>query len=220
MNAHVINRVLADKKITDVTSCIEVINILHESGVENVVITSVSLSPTDVATHYAFGQSGVTAIGSSKNEEKAEEQPMYCVCSSRRSKEDIPRVFAIGFPTYDGYFTGTGDLFSALLVARLDEAVQQEAGCSQETPSPLTNGYHTAKKETALSRACIKVVATMRAVVLRTYQAQKGTAGRSLDRTLTSSAAVVKRCELQLIQSKRDIEQPDETDVHAIELRR
>lgn len=198
----------------------EVIDILHDAGVENVVITSVSLSPTDVATNHAFGQNGLTANGSSKKQEEAEEKSMYCVCSSRRSMEDISRVFAIGFPTYDGYFTGTGDLFSALLVARLDEAVQQETGSSQEKPSPLTNGHHAAKKETALSRACIKVVATMRAVVLRTYQAQKGTTGRALDRTLASSAAVVKRCELQLIQSKRDIEQPDETDVHAIELRR
>ncbi|KAF9547412.1 putative pyridoxal kinase [Mortierella hygrophila] len=202
--------VLADKKITDVKSCMEVIDILHDAGVENVVITSVSLFPSDVTAHHTVGQIGDTSNGTSKREE-AEEESMYCVCSSRRSKDDTPRVFAIGFPTYDGYFTGTGDLFSALLVARLDEAIQQEG---QEKSD------HGAKMETALSRACIKVVGTMRAVVLRTYQAQKGSTGRSLDRTLASSAAVVKRCELQLIQSKRDIEQPDETDVEAIELRR
>ncbi|KAG0067179.1 putative pyridoxal kinase [Linnemannia elongata] len=214
--------VLADKKITDVRSCMEVIDILHDAGVENVVITSVSLLPSDVAAHQAVGQNGATSNGSSKREE-AEEESMYCVCSNRRSKDDTPRVFAIGFPTYDGYFTGTGDLFSALLVARLDEAVQQEAGSSlegQEKSAPVTNGHLGASKETALSRACIKVVATMRAVVLRTYQAQKGSTGRSLDRTLASSAAVVKRCELQLIQSKRDIEQPEESDVEVIELRR
>ncbi|KAF9142504.1 putative pyridoxal kinase [Linnemannia schmuckeri] len=214
--------VLADKKITDVKSCLEVIEILHGAGVENVVITSVSLSPSDIVAHHTFGQNGAATNGTSK-EDGVEEESMYCVCSSRRSKDGVPRVFAIGFPTYDGYFTGTGDLFSALLVARLDEAVQQEAESDlegQEKPVSLTNGHHAEKRETALSRACIKVVATMRAVVLRTYQAQKGTTGRSLDRTLASSAAVVKRCELQLIQSKRDIEQPDETDVEAIELRR
>lgn len=214
--------VLADKKVTDVRSCMEVIDILHDAGVENVVITSVSLLPSDVAAHQAVGQNGATGNGASKREE-AEEESMYCVCSNRRSKDDTPRVFAIGFPTYDGYFTGTGDLFSALLVARLDEAVQQEAGSSlegQEKSAPVTNGHLGARKETALSRACIKVVATMRAVVLRTYQAQKGSTGRSLDRTLASSAAVVKRCELQLIQSKRDIEQPEESDVEVIELRR
>ncbi|KAG0378075.1 putative pyridoxal kinase [Mortierella sp. AD032] len=221
--------ILADKKITDVKSCFEVIEILHDAGVENVVITSVSLNPNDVADHHAVGQNGFAANGLRKSEQAQvnEEASMYCVCSSRRSKDDIARMFAIGFPTYDGYFTGTGDLFSALLVARLDEAIQQdesEAGSSvegQERSVPLTNGHHhKVKTETALSRACIKVVATMRAVVLRTYQAQKGSTGRSLDRTLASAAAVVKRCELQMIQSKKDIERPDDSGVEAIELRR
>ncbi|KAF9135678.1 putative pyridoxal kinase [Mortierella sp. 14UC] len=221
--------ILADKKITDVKSCMEVIEILHDAGVENVVITSVSFCPSDVAAHHAVGQNGFATNGTRKGEQAqaGEEGSMYCVCSSRRSKGDSPRMFAIGFPTYDGYFTGTGDLFSALLVARLDEAVRRDESEaeskqeSQEKPGTLTNGYCCgAKKETALSRACIKVVATMRAVVLRTYQAQKGATGRSLDRTQASSAAVVKRCELQLIQSKNDIEHPDETDVEAIELRR
>ncbi|KAF9905190.1 putative pyridoxal kinase [Linnemannia zychae] len=220
--------ILADKNITDVKSCMQVIDILHGAGVENVVITSVSLRPSDVAAHHAVGQNGFTTNGTRKGEQAQtdEKEAMYCVCSSRNSKDSGSRVFAIGFPTYDGYFTGTGDLFSALLVARLDEAVQQNESQveskqeGQEEPATLTNGHHHgAETDTALSRACIKVVATMRAVVLRTYQAQKGVTGRSLDRSQASSASVVKRCELQLIQSKRDIEQPDETGVEVIELR-
>ncbi|KAF9085567.1 putative pyridoxal kinase [Mortierella sp. AD031] len=229
--------ILADRKITDVKSCMEVIEILHDAGVENVVITSVSLSPNDITAHHIHhaGQNGVATNGTTVEEA---EGSMYCVCSSRCSKDEHPRMFAIGFPTYDGYFTGTGDLFSALLVARLDEAIlqakEEESEATgpnpeeQEKSTPLTNGHHAnghrehkgTMEKTPLLRACIKVVATMRAVVLRTYQAQKGTIGQSLDRTQASSAAVVKRCELQLIQSKRDIEQPDETGVEAIELRR
>jgi pyridoxine kinase len=200
----------------------EVIEILHDAGVEYVVITSVSLYPSDVEAHYAVGGTNDARKGGQAQIE--EERSMYCVCSSRHSKDDSPRMFAIGFPTYDGYFTGTGDLFSALLVARLDEAILQdesESGPKQESLTPIADGHHFgAKAETVLSRACIKVVATMRAVVLRTYQAQKGATGRSLDREQASSAAVVKRCELQLIQSKKDIEQPDESDVEATELRR
>jgi len=129
---------------------------------------------------------------------------LYCVCSSRSSSTSKQRTFAIGFPTYDGYFTGTGDLFSALLVARLDEALKEDTLSVDALP--------------ALARACLKVVATMKAVVLRTYLAQKGTLGRSLDRTQASASQIVKRCELQLIQSKFDIENPDLQGVNTIEI--
>ncbi|KAF9927497.1 putative pyridoxal kinase [Linnemannia zychae] len=208
--------ILTEKKITDVASCIDVIEDLHDAGIENVVITSVSLNPNDVTAHYAAGQNGnLDKNTMEKHEERSAEESMYCICSSRKSKEESPKMFAIGFPTYDGYFTGTGDLFSALLVARLDEAKSEE---DVITSSP--DGHPIGPKKTALSKACIKVVATMRAVVLRTYQAQKGFTGQASDRTQASTAAVVKRCELQLIQSKRDIEHPDETGVEAFELTR
>ncbi|KAK3819951.1 MAG: Ribokinase-like protein [Benniella sp.] len=206
---------LADKKITDVKSCFEVIDILHNAGVKNVIITSVTLSPKDIAAHAV----NPTTNGGQQRQEEGEEKDdmsMYCVCSSRSGDQDEKaRVFAIGFPTYDGYFTGTGDLFSALLVARLFEA---------ESSSPTdrgASGDDGLGKEpySALAQACLKVVATMKAVVLRTFLAQKGiTSGGQMDRTQASSATGVKRCELRLIQSKVDIEKPDVKDMDAIEL--
>ncbi|KAI1306454.1 hypothetical protein EDD11_004746 [Mortierella claussenii] len=213
--------VLADRKITDVKSCLEVIDLLHAAGVDNVVITSVSLSSKDIAANSRI-QEGSRRLSERSlleaQDEQAEGLPMYCVCSSRQDQ----KVFAIGFPTYDGYFTGTGDLFSALLVARLDEALREEARASdQHSDGEETNDRGLSVHNTsALAKACRKVVATMKAVVLRTFSAQKGITGRSLDRTQASSAAVVKRCELRLIQSKQDIEQPDEKDVAVIELSR
>ncbi|KAF9915273.1 putative pyridoxal kinase [Lobosporangium transversale] len=201
--------VLTDRKITDIKSCLEAIDILHTAGVENVVITSVSLSPEDIAAN-TEGKSNEEPHG--KQGEKADNLPMYCVCSS---KED-QRVFAIGFPTYDGYFTGTGDLFSALLLARLDETLQETQASSAQ------NGIEQSKAQyvTPLAKASLKVVATMKAVVLRTFSAQKEITGKPIDKAQASSAAVVKRCELRLIQSKKDIEQPNEEEVVAIELHR
>lgn len=197
------------------------IDILHKTGVKNVVITSVSLSPTDLAAHAAIQESTLTTTTINRSfqqdqqeGEKTDDLLMYCVCSSRRGdQDDKPKVFAIGFPTYDGYFTGTGDLFSALLVARLFEAFGTSGG--------ITNDHGLVKEPcSALAQACVKVVATMKAVVLRTFLAQKGiTSGGHLDQTQASSAAVVKQCELRLIQSKRDIEQPDVEGLNAIELR-
>ncbi|KAF9998386.1 hypothetical protein BGZ80_006553 [Entomortierella chlamydospora] len=214
---------LADKKILDVKSCLEVIEILHNTGVENVVITSVSLSSHDVSAHLVTDGSvsmtnGVPQLG--RNEE-SEEFSMYCVCSSKPDQNSAPRVFAVGFPSYDGYFTGTGDLFSSLLVARLDEALRAEEHKS---------GAHTSEREaeehgsgaqiSALANACLKVVSTMKAVVLRTYLAQKAVhAGGQIDKEDASSAAVVKQCELRLIQSKKDIEYPNEEGVQVVELR-
>ncbi|GJJ76469.1 pyridoxine kinase [Entomortierella parvispora] len=213
--------ILADKKITDIQSCLEVIDILHKEGVEHVILTSVTLSIKDIQNCSRSASSstttnrtngGVTTNGSKLSEENdsndkddkdSSHTALYCVCSSSTSSTSKPRAFAIGFPTYDGYFTGTGDLFSALLVARLHEALKDTT--SQNTLPALT-------------QACLKVVATMKAVVLRTYLTQKGTPGRSLDRTQASASQIVKRCELRLIQSKPEIEHPDLGGVHAIEI--
>ncbi|KAF9393246.1 hypothetical protein CPC16_002474 [Podila verticillata] len=218
--------ILADTKITDVRSCLEAVDILHQTGVEHVIITSVSLLPGDVkasstgSSHQQqangkYHTNGIHTNGNTNGHHHengnhhasdAPEETMYCVCSSKTNDKSASGVYAIEFPTYDGYFTGTGDLFSAVLVARLHESLSEKEVTDKQVPP--------------LARACLKVVATMRAVVLRTFQAQAGTKGRSLDRKQPSTAAVIKRCELQLIQSKRDIEDPRMEDVEAVELQR
>jgi pyridoxine kinase len=195
-----------------------VIDILHNAGVKNVIITSVTLSPRDIAAHAITPATN----GGQQRQEEGEEKDdlsMYCVCSSRRGDQDEKaRVFAIGFPTYDGYFTGTGDLFSALLVARLFEALEAESSSLTDRGALNSDGLGK-EPYSALAQACVKVVATMKAVVLRTFLAQKGiTSGGQMDRTQASSAAAVKQCELRLIQSKVDIERPDVKDMDAIEL--
>ncbi|KAG0047643.1 putative pyridoxal kinase [Gryganskiella cystojenkinii] len=202
--------ILADKKITDIKSCLEVIEILHKTGVEHVVLTSVTLSSKDIReyTRSTTGSAEVVVTPLTNGHSGPASSSLYCVCSSASSASDSkPRAFAIGFPTYDGYFTGTGDLFSALLVARLHEALQEK----ESIPSSNTS-------LPPLTRACLKVVATMRAVVLRTFLAQQGTPGRSLDRTQSSASQIVKKCELRLIQSKKEIESPDLGCVQALEI--
>ncbi|KAG0256275.1 hypothetical protein BG011_004643 [Mortierella polycephala] len=226
--------ILTDKKITDVVSCLDVIDSLHGAGVEHVVITSVSLSPQDITVHSSgkSGYSEMNGVHCREHQEPANEQPLlYCVCSSKQEGEARSQVYALGFPTYNGYFTGTGDLFSALLVARLDEElkaernivddVQESASTATRTELEMTlgRGNGSAKSLTALAKACVKVVATMKAVVHRTYVAQKGTSAATVDRSQASSTSVIKRCELRLIQSKKDIEQPDVDGLEAIELR-
>ncbi|KAF9438605.1 hypothetical protein BGZ76_006504 [Entomortierella beljakovae] len=190
--------ILTDQKITDVKSCLETIEKLHSMGAENVVITSVSLSSEDVISYLLNG----------KPQGGSENFSMYCICSSSNPGQKNSRIFVIGFPTYDGYFTGTGDLFSALLTARLNQAIQHH-----DHPESLAN-------LTPLARACIKVVSTMKAVVYKTYMGQNGfSEGGQMDKKKASASAIVKHCELRLIQSKNDIEHPNEEGVKAMELR-
>ncbi|KAG0227899.1 putative pyridoxal kinase [Actinomortierella wolfii] len=198
-------------QITSWDTCKLAIQTFHDAGVENVVLTSVALPVKEVEEHAIHAINGGLSDNHSV-EDGVKKPTLYCVCSSREGDEkQAARIFAISFPTYDGYFTGTGDLFSALLVARLEEALRDNQ------PS----GDHALKDKglTALARACIKVIGTMNAVVLRTYLAQKGlTGGPGFDRTQASAASIVKQCELRLIQSKKDIEHPNVDGVEAIEL--
>jgi pyridoxine kinase len=216
------HRILTDKKITDIKSCLEVIDLLHMSGVEHVVLTSVTFAIKDVQDCCRSGEGESSITVPSESQEGGQEEAstaLFCVCSSASSTDAKPRAFAIGFPTYDGYFTGTGDLFSALLVARLDEALNNNKSSSSfTTTTAATSSESSSSSLPPLARACLKVVATMKAVVLRTYLAQQGTQGRSLDRTQQSASQSVKQCELRLIQSKNEIENPDLSGVCAIEI--
>ncbi|KAG0229235.1 putative pyridoxal kinase [Actinomortierella wolfii] len=203
--------VLTGIQITSWDTCKMAIQTFHDAGVENVVLTSVALPVKEVEEHAIHAING--GLSDSHSVEDGVKKPtLYCVCSSREGDEkQAAKIFAISFPTYDGYFTGTGDLFSALLVARLEEALRDN--------QPSDDHALKDKGLTALARACIKVIGTMNAVVLRTYLAQKGlTGGPGFDRTQASAASIVKQCELRLIQSKKDIEHPNIDGVEAIEL--
>eukprot|EP01001_Neometanema_parovale_P001891 NODE_12250_length_518_cov_40.131646_g11961_i0.p1 GENE.NODE_12250_length_518_cov_40.131646_g11961_i0~~NODE_12250_length_518_cov_40.131646_g11961_i0.p1 ORF type:complete len:104 (-),score=11.23 NODE_12250_length_518_cov_40.131646_g11961_i0:121-432(-) len=81
-------------------------------------------------------------------------------------------------PKLDGYFTGTGDLFSALVL-----------GWSTHEPS--------------FRLACEKAVAALQAVLFNTTQHYREVGGESKEKSQKIAAR-----ELRLIQSKNDIENP------------
>ncbi|KAJ1989741.1 putative pyridoxal kinase [Dimargaris cristalligena] len=170
---------LTETKISNKADAQKAMDIIHNLGVPNVVITSCDLgeySPdTDRKRLHLFGS-------------------QRCPSSNPDDPEPVYRRFQIDFPKLDGYFTGTGDLFCALLLARL---TGPQAAVPISSPD-------------SLARACEMAIATMAAVMRRTLQAQQ-IAGVVYQPNLPRSqrpSSLVRHCELQLIKSKKDIGEP------------
>lgn len=134
-------RQLSEVKITDLKSLAQAIQALHDKyHVPHVVITSVTLSAPE--SHLSVVGSTMTSTGKA-------------------------RLFKIVFPAIKCYFSGTGDMFGALMVVRLREAVG-EAGLTGR-PSWLSDDG-VAPTELPLAKAARKVLASMHEVLARTAE--------------------------------------------------
>ncbi|RUP49023.1 Ribokinase-like protein [Jimgerdemannia flammicorona] len=177
-HTHDFAQTLASTSITSIATVHQALSLIHDLGPTYVVITTVSLP-----IHHLN-----PSVSSSPT------PPLFCLGSHRATPIATPRQFFVSFPTYPGYFTGTGDLFSALLVARLTEALEEEeAGAGASDLSPL-------------ARAVLKVVASVSQVVKRTRERQKNFVVEGEGKP--GEAEIVRRCELQVVQGKKEIENP------------
>ncbi|KAI2618452.1 Ribokinase-like protein [Hypoxylon sp. NC1633] len=149
---------LSGVKISDPASLEQAIQVLHrECGVPHVVITSVSIP-----------------LLSSSSTSSSQTTSTMSVVGSSMTSDQRPRPFKISFPVFDCYFSGTGDMFAALMVARLREAV-----AANGTPSQLgvTRSWlgadDVAPPDLPLAKAAEKVLATMHEVLARTCESMK-----------------------------------------------
>ncbi|KAK4230664.1 Ribokinase-like protein [Podospora fimiseda] len=141
---------LSEVKIVDMKSLGHAIEVLHERyGVPHIVITSVSLSHPD------HPDDSLSVVGSS-------------MTSDRKS-----RAFKIVFPAINCYFSGTGDMFAALMVVRMREAVCGTPGLL-ERDSWLSDNEVDAL-ELPLAKAAEKVLASMHEVLAKTAEGIEGT---------------------------------------------
>ncbi|KAK8090036.1 pyridoxine kinase [Apiospora hydei] len=114
-------RLLSEVKITDFASLRTAVETLHSRyNLPHIVITSVSL-PLD--SHKA------SPDGSSPSRTMS-------VVGSTRTSTGKSRLFSITFPVFDAYFSGTGDMFAALMVVRMREAVA--SSCLKDKASWLS----------------------------------------------------------------------------------
>ncbi|KAL2133913.1 hypothetical protein VTI74DRAFT_1387 [Chaetomium olivicolor] len=150
---------LSEVQITDMSSIGRAIQVMHERyGIPHIVITSVSLPHPDHPV------SSLSVVGST-------------MTSDRRA-----RAFKIVFPAIDCYFSGTGDMFAALMVVRMREAVHNgSSGQKERDGPPLMERESWLSDDSVdaldlpLARAAEKVLASMHEVLTKTAESMQRT---------------------------------------------
>lgn len=155
---------LSELKITDLTTLGQAMHALHKSyGIPHIIVTSLRISKVSDRTLPS------TAHGSAADAGDGEEDILTVVGSTATSQGE-PRLWRIDIPAFPVFFSGTGDMFAALMVIRLREAAI-EAGLlstkSWKSPDDV------AAEETPLAHAAAKVLASMQAVLSKTYDGYK-----------------------------------------------
>jgi pyridoxine kinase len=205
---------LSDTKITCLRDIATAVEALHRNyQVPHVIITSIRLSPNSDTT-----------LPSTATTPEGEEETMTIIGSTSRS-DHTPRMFRIDIPAFPVFFSGTGDMFAALTVARLRQAVF-EAGLqsTQRWKSP----DEVEATELPLAKASEKVLASMQSVLGKTYEyykvAVKGIeAAEDIEGLGTGEEALkngeqkrhlrrTKAAEVRVVRHVRDLIYPPELD--------
>ena len=95
--------------------------------------------------------------------------PIISVVGSTARSDGSPRLFKIDVPSIDCFFSGTGDMFAALTVVRLRQAVANESlARSKSWISP----DETEAVQLPLAKAIEKVLGSMQSVLEKTKKAR------------------------------------------------
>lgn len=151
-------------KITDYASLTQAIRVLHITHrVPHIIITSVRLPATAASTPLDRSRSS-----SPTRETPAQsDTPKLSIIGSTARADMSPRLFRLTVPALPVFFSGTGDMFAALMVARLREACQEADLLSKPNWRSEDDVEPT---ELPLAKAAEKVLASMHAVLHKTMQ--------------------------------------------------
>ncbi|KAI0466480.1 Ribokinase-like protein [Xylaria cf. heliscus] len=157
---------LSGVAITDSASLERAIEVLHDTyNLPHIVITSVSL-PIRSAS-----QTPSSTRPASPTQSQPPLTPTMSVVGSTRTSDRKPRLFTIQFPVFNAYFSGTGDMFAALMVVRMREAVAYSAaGDSARHAASWLSPDDIEPTSLPLARAAEKVLASMHEVLARTCE--------------------------------------------------
>ena len=190
---------LSGCKIESLSGVVNAVNTLHKMyGVRHVVVTSVRFGGGE--------EGGLTVVGSTS------------------TKDGKARCFKIEVPKLDCFFSGTGDMFAALMVGRLKEEAGK-AGLLAE------RGWVSADEvkgvELPLARACEKVLSSMQIVLEKTIKARDEEMGKWGQSPGASTGGVegekdqdneakrmylaeTKAAEVKVVRNWRDLVEPEE----------
>jgi pyridoxine kinase len=178
------NRLLSGVKVDSLESLSRAIDELHRAyKVPHVVITSVT---------FANGT-----------------QKMKCAGSSMTSS-GASRKFVVDVPIIDGFYSGTGDLFAALTLARL--RLYSSAAGLLETKS-WSPPDETQALDLPLARAIEAVLGSMHQVLEKTKAARDRilSAGSEPEDPVAKHIRTTRASELRLVQSRMELLRPDTT---------
>lgn len=136
------SRTLSGVKIVDMESLKLAITTLHEQfRIPHIIITSISLP-----------QPGVS--------------PSLRVVGSTFTSSATPRMFSVQIPAIDCFFSGTGDMFAALMLVRFRQAVNNVPGLMQT--DAWVSGDEVGATDLPLAKAVELVLASMHEVLTQT----------------------------------------------------
>lgn len=182
-------RLLSETKITSLNSLAEAIAILHQKyRIPHIIVTSVSFE---------------------------ESSPTISVVGSTIRTDSTPRLFKIEVLAIDCFFSGTGDMFAALIVVRLREAVDAaKLGSTRSWISP----DDVEATDLPLAKATEKVLASMHAVLEKTKTARDealermsgplGTLEREKDSAKRLHLRKTKAAEVRVVRNVADLKEP------------
>lgn len=162
----------------------QAIQTMHDKfSVPHVIITSVNLDSPSAAfpTH-------LTVVGST-------------MTSARKA-----RLFKITFPAIDCYFSGTGDMFGALTVVRMREAVHATPGL-EGVPS-WVSGDEVDALELPLARAAERVLGSMHEVLSKTAGEMRGATAAEPGEAREARLRRSKAAELRLVRNLSCLKSP------------
>ncbi|OHF01371.1 pyridoxal kinase [Colletotrichum orchidophilum] len=188
---------LSGVKITDMQTLQTAIRALHTKySIPHVVITSVSLASPD------HPPSHLSVVGSSMSPTTGE-----------------PRLFKIVFPAIDAYFSGTGDMFAALMTVRIREAViaaSATEGQQLKDRKSWLSGDEVDALDLPLAKAAEMVLASMHEVLTETARGMqevvKAAGGDALAETEEGRTRLhllkSKSAELKLVRNLASLREP------------
>ncbi|KAL5633536.1 hypothetical protein ACGC1H_003883 [Rhizoctonia solani] len=194
-------------------------------GVRNVVVTSVIVREgsklSDEVTAAGLRAGSSYSINGNSDTINFEDEYILCIASSAHEDPSMaPDVYALAAPRIKGYFSGVGDLFSALVLAHFHEVQHSN------TLLPATT-----RSISPLAQAASCAFYTTHAVLRRTQKHALALAAQSSEDPSSSNAYTddeldareplrrVRRMrtrELRIIQSRNDIIATDKGSIEAM----
>ncbi|KAL8694970.1 MAG: hypothetical protein Q9218_000442 [Villophora microphyllina] len=181
---------LSDIKIMSMSGLTEAVAKLHrDHRIPHVIVTSIRFDPLS---------------------------PVISIVGSSSRTDGSPRLFQIDVPALDCFFSGTGDMFAALIVVRLREAASEQDLLSE---SSWRSPDVVEAVELPLATATEKVLASMHKILQKTkvardaeLQRMSGPQGAlEKDSEKRLHLRKTKAAEVRLVQNLEDLRKPDLT---------